>query len=157
MIDKEITLLNFVSLNYKDYLYGAYRGIVRFVQYFYELRFRKIYYILFSLFILKRCLILKVAIEKIRRLYPNMRTTYKKVKDLRFGHPVDFKYDFELNRRITELSKIDNLDLDTFNSICPSYGDVEVWNNIVLDGNGRLRALLASNNEEFELRVLERY
>jgi hypothetical protein len=139
-----------------DYFYGLYRSFVILAIYLIELRFRKFLYIFFSLFKFKNIIRLKVCIEMAKRQFPHTKISNIKVKDLKFGHPVDFKYDFELQRRTRELGKCQNLDMNSFNEICHTNYPILTWNNILLDGNGRLKALIDAGHTEFVITVNER-
>lgn len=115
-------------------------------------------------FVYLLCSLLTEPVELLERRYANAgcRRDCKKVRTLQmpahllyFNHPVGgWITDIWLERRIRELKKIPPGKLTTkrYTEIM-GYKNMEAYQNVVIDGNGRLYALLSSGHGEFKVRV----
>ena len=104
-----------------------------------------------------RTLILKIAIEKCRVNNPKTRIIRVAAKDLKFGHPVGWSFDFVLKRRTEELRRTSFMTKSRFNAICMSDSPPECYRGVLLNGNGRVKALIDSGHGDFVLEVIERF
>lgn len=150
-------IVKYFKLNLYDYIVGIHKGSWKLCEYIIYFKFYKIYYLLMSLLHLTCIFQYKVAIEKCRLMYTNTRNITISANQLKFGHPIDIIYDYELLRRIKCLKKIHKLTNEILDSICQSDAPIEIWNNIVLNGNGRLKALQMSNHLDLQINVIERF
>ena len=150
-------LLDNYPVSHSDLLLAFNRGGRKFIQYIVDLYLIKIFYLVMNIVTCDRTLILKIAIEKCRADNPRTRVIRVAAKELTFGHPVGWSFDFVLKRRTKELSQIQFLTKSKFNDICQSDSPPECFRGVLLNGNGRVKALIDSGHGDFVLDVIERF
>lgn len=155
----------FIALNrpdcFSDYFYAFVKGLKKLGEYAVTGNFRKIYYLLYSMVVEPRELaIRKMAIEKFRRRHTEVYEARINVSFMNFGHATGWKGDFVLRDRIAKLREIPvgQLTDDKLNEICKSDAlpELAYGSDTILNGNGRVRALIESGHKYYMLRVLVR-
>lgn len=103
-------------------------------------------------------------IRTLRKLYPLTEYRYVQIKDLQFGHPVNFWLDWRLRRRVKKLKRLKEqgaapkyITVQDLQIMCPSDKHIETFNNIVLNGNGRVFALKQAGYDEHYIYVERRF
>jgi len=155
--DISFDLLKLYPMDLKSLMLGLKKGGIKFIIYICGFYFTKLFYLMMNIITCDKTLFLKIAIEKCRYDNPKTRLIQVRAKDLKFGHPVGWSFDFLLNRRIDNLKQVRYLTTSKFNEICQSDAPPECYNNVLLNGNGRVKALIESGHGDFVLDILERY
>lgn len=101
---------------------------------------------------------MKASIEIVRHTHKTCVPKKMSADSLKLGHPVGWENDTVFWKRVHLLQMIPPGELTqaSFDSVCKSDAPPEVFKGVLLNGNGRVGALMYSGHGDFELTVLVR-